>query len=174
MTISLRHTAAAIAAILALAAASCRTSEANYRAAYEKAVAVRDDATPLDSTVYGKMRREMQRSVLVAGTDTVPVRVLHVSPTPAADGTPGTIRAPYGIVAGQFKQLFNARSLCARLHETGYTEASVVNTAEPYYYVVASWQPDAASAAAALRELERAAPVALREPLPFVLQPARR
>lgn len=72
---------ATLIAALTLGAVSCRTSEANYRAAYEKARAGRDDALPIDSTIYGKVRREMRTSVLVAGGDTVAVRVMPVNAT---------------------------------------------------------------------------------------------
>lgn len=112
----------------------------------------------------------MRTSVLVAGGDTVAVRVMPVNATSADDGSSATIPAAYGVVAGQFKTLFNARSLCKRLQDSGYGAASIVNTSEPYYYVVASWHDDGAAAAAALRALEQDAPVALRDPLPFVLQ----
>lgn len=164
--------AAGIAATLLLA--GCKTTEANYREAYDKAVAGRDQGIAMDSTVYGKVRREMRSSYLVAGGDSVALRVAHVSPTPADDGTAWSIPAQYGVVAGQFKTLFNARSLCDRLKAAGYDGASVVNTSEPYYYVVAAWCADGAEAAATLRRLEREQPVAMREPLPFILKPAGR
>ena len=170
---SLLRTVAACA-VLAIAAAGCKTTEANYRAAYDKAVAGRNDNIALDSTVYGKVRREMRSSFLVAAGDSVPMRTLFVSPTPDEDDNKTTLGGRYGIAVGQFKTLFNARSLCDRLHEAGYPAASIVNTSEPYYYVIASWTDDAAEAATALRRIERKQPVAMREPLPFVLSPAGR
>ena len=161
----------ALAAVAVCAGATaCRTNEPNYRAAYEKTIAGRDAGVPLDSSVYGKVRRQMTVTMLSAGGDSAELRAIPVNPTPAPDGTPGAIPQPYGIVAGQFKTLFNARSLCDRLHETGYTEASIVQTAEPYYYIVASWQPDGATAIAAMRRLQAEAPVAMREPVPFILK----
>ena len=118
----------ALAAVAVCAGATaCRTNEANYRAAYEKTIAGRDAGVPLDSSVYGKVRRQMTVTMLSAGGDSAELRAIPVNPTPAPDGTPGAIPQPYGIVAGQFKTLFNARSLCDRLHETGYTEASIVH-----------------------------------------------
>ena len=162
---------AASVVLLGICASGCRTTEANYREAYNKALAGREEATPLDSTIYGKVRREMRSTVLVAGGDTVSLRSIHVNPTPETDGAAASaLPAPFGVVAGQFKTLFNARSLCKRLREEGYGEASVVNTAEPYYYVVASWHQSGLDAAQALRKLQAKAPVAMREPLPFVLQ----
>lgn len=159
----------AIAAI-AVMATGCRTSEANYRAAYDKAVEGRKEATPLDSTIYGKVRREMRSTALIVGGDTISMRVLPVNATPDENDKVSVPAGAYGVVAGQFKTLFNARSLCRRLQDAGYAEASVVNTAEPYYYVVASWHPDGASAAEAIKTLAKQAPVAMRDPLPFVLK----
>ncbi len=164
-----------IAATASLLATACKTSEANYRAAYDKAVAGREGGMAIDSTVYGKVRREMRSSYLIADGDSLPLRTMHVSATPAVEGEKADpVASRYGIVAGQFKTLFNARSLCARLRAAGYETASIVQTAEPYYYVVATWCADGSEAAAALRRLRDDSPVAMREPLPFVLCPAGR
>lgn len=160
--------------IAAMTLAGCRTNEANYRAAYEKAIAGRDDGAPLDSTIYGKVRREMKSSMLVADADSVPLRTMHVNHTPDENNAVAATTAQYGVVAGQFKTLFNARSLCRRLHDAGYKDASIVNTSEPYYYVVASWHTGGTQAIHALRKLEKEAPVAMREPVPFMLKPAGR
>lgn len=163
-----------LTAVLAtIAATGCKTTEANYRAAYDKAVAGRSDNIAIDSTVYGKVRREMRSSYLVAAGDSVPMRTLYVSATPDEDGAkPAAELKRYGVAVGQFKTLFNARSLCSRLQEAGFSNIAIVNTAEPFYYVVVDWTNDAAEAATALRRIERKPPVALREPLPFILRPA--
>lgn len=163
-------TTALAALAVSICATSCRTNEANYRAAYEKTIAGRDAGVPLDSSIYGKVRRQMTVTMLSAGGDSAELRAIPVNPAPAPDGTPGSIPQPYGVVAGQFKTLFNARSLCDRLHEAGYADASIVQTAEPYYYIVASWQPDGAAAIAAMRRLQAEAPVVMRDPLPFILR----
>ena len=164
----------AAAAVLALCASACRTTEANYREAYDKAIAGHEQTVPIDSTIYGKVRREMHTSILVAGGDSAELRTMHINPTENEDGTPGKTPLQYGVVAGQFKTLFNARSLCGRLRDAGYNDASIVNTAEPYYYVVASWHTDAKQAVQARNQIAKDAPVVMREPLPFVLKPASR
>jgi len=164
----------AAAVVLAICVSACRTSEANYKAAYDKAIAGRGQIVPLDSTIYGKVRREMHTAILVAGGDSAELRTMHVSPTDNEDGTPGKTPLQYGVVAGQFKTLFNARSLCDRLRTAGYSDASIVNTSEPYYYVVASWHTDSKQAVQAQHKIKKDAPVVMREPLPFVLKPASR
>ena len=162
--------------VLAIAVTACRTSEANYRSAYEKAVAGRDESAPVDSTIYGTFRRQMRTTMLSTATDTAELRVMHISVTPEEGERKvhPDVNDGYGVVAGQFKTLFNARSLCSRLREAGYPDAFVVQTAEPYYYVIASWQPEGNAAIAAARELKDKAPVAMRKPLPYLLKAAGR
>lgn len=161
---------------LAILLGACRTSEANYRAAYEKAVAGREDATPVDSTIYGAVRRQMRTTLMSNANDTVELRVMHISITPEDGERPvrPDVNEGYGVVAGQFKTLFNARSLCERLRGAGYPEAFVVQTGEPYYYVVAAWLPEGNAAIDAAGELRKKAPVAMRKPLPYLLKAAGR
>lgn len=161
---------------LAIAVTACRTSEANYRAAYEKAVAGREESAPVDSTIYGVVRRQMRTTMLSTGSDTVQLRVMHISVAPdEGEKQPHPdVATGYGVVAGQFKTLFNARSLCSRIREAGYPDAFVVQTAEPYYYVIATWQPEGNAAIATAKEFEAKSPVALRKPLPYLLQAASR
>ncbi len=161
----------ALSAILALG--SCKTSEANYRAAYDKAVAGRADRIDLDSTIYGKHRRSMTSREMVVGADTVEVKTQHVSVTPEGGGIRENLRQ-YNVVVGQFKTLFNATSMRERLVDAGYPEAFVVQTAEPYYYVVLASYASLSDASAARRRVaDGSFPLPLREPLPFILQAVR-
>lgn len=163
-------TIAALSAAAALAVTGCKTSEANYRAAYERAIEGREDATPLDSTVYGRHRRSMDSREVVVGSDTVELKTQRVSVTEGGGGIREYLK-PYSVVVGQFKQLFNAESLRGRLVEGGYPRAFIVQTAEPYYYIILSSHASLEEAAAALSELGARTdfPVAMREPVPFVL-----
>lgn len=69
--------------------------------------------------------------------------------------------------------MFNAKSMRQRLCDKGYTGAFVVQTAEPYYYVVAQDYDDQSQAAAALKRMRANPPFRLRDPLPFLLRPVR-
>lgn len=164
-------------AILILAAATCvvgcKTSEANYRAAYEKAVAARSSDEDIDSTIYGEVRRQMTtQTVNMPDGRSVQVCSQFVRVTEGGGGIPENLKQ-FNVVAGQFKQLFNAKSLRDRLTDLGYPGAFVVETAEPYYYVVAGSYPTLLSATDALEELRRKSPVAMKAPLPFILDAAR-
>ena len=152
----------------------CKTNENNYRQAYEKAVEAREAAdADLDSTIYGRARRDFAMQQLVVGKDTVDVKVQHVKVTPDGGGINESLMR-YNVVAGQFKQLFTAKSMRERLFDAGYPASFVVQTSEPYYYVISSSHNDAAAAVEALRRLEADRPVGMKPPVPYILQRAGR
>ncbi|MBD5215193.1 MAG: SPOR domain-containing protein [Bacteroidales bacterium] len=152
--------------------AGCKTSEANYRAAYEKAVAARAEDESIDSTIYGQVRRQMKSQVMQTPDGrSVEVQSQFVKVTENGGGIPENLKS-YNVVAGQFKQLFNAKSLRDRLTDLGYPGAFVVETSEPYYYVVAGSYSGLTQAADALEQLRAKAPVAMKAPLPFILHAA--
>ena len=160
--------------LASLALVGCKTSEANYRQAYERAIAARDSTSDLDSTIYGQVRREMKiRQMTLADGSSVPVYSQHVRITEGGGGINESLRR-YNVVVGRFKQAFNAKSLRNRLvDDCGIPSAFVVETAEPYYYVVASSHSTLAEAAAAMRALPSSVPP-MREPLPFILDATSR
>lgn len=166
-----------IAACLLFAAAvvsSCKTTEANYRAAYEKAVAGRDSLTPLENTIYGRHRRNASASVAVLGNDTIEVLSTRVAVTDGGGGIRENLK-PYSLVVGQFKQIVNAKSLRERLVDAGYPKTFVVNTAEPYYYIILdsfATREEALKACVSLRH-DKSFPIAMRDGLPLVLNVPR-
>lgn len=158
-------------AIMIVSLAACKTTEENYRAAYEKTIAARDEADR--ETIYGAQRRDIHHQAVISGADTIPVVIENVSPV-SADKEPVPAVLAYNVVAGRFKQQFNAFSLRDRLFEAGYKDAMVVKTAEPYYYIVTSTFASPKDAKAALEKLKAAAPVAMSDPLPFILHDPRK
>lgn len=149
---------------------SCKTSEANYRAAYEKAIAGRDSLTALENTIYGRHRRNTTSSLAVVDNDTVEMIATRVRVTEGGGGINENL-GPYSVVVGQFKQLVNAKSLRERLVDAGYPKAFVVETAEPYYYVLLNSYSTQAEAVKACTRVRSASdfPIALRDGLPVVL-----
>ncbi len=154
-------------AILALGLlAGCKTTEANYRSAYDRAVAGRDSAMAFEQTIYGKHRRNVITREVVASTgDTVTMRAMMVVP---AKGYEDVELKPYNVVVGEFKQLFNASSMCTRLRQGGYAGAFVVKNKEPYHYVILSTHNSAEEAVKALKSIKKL-PVATKEPCPYVM-----
>ena len=165
-TLILASIAAAVAGL-----ASCKTSEAHYRSAYEKAIAGRDSLTAIENTIYGRHRRSTTTSVAIAGTDTADMITARVRVTEGGGGIKENLK-PYSVVVGQFKQLVNAKSLRERLVDAGYPTAFVVETGEPFYYIVLNSYPTRAEAVRACSELEKNVadfPIALRDGMPVIL-----
>lgn len=161
--------AIAVLSAIAFLAPACKTTEANYRSAYDKAIAGRDSATAIDQTIYGTHRRSIgSRVAITAGGDTAEVRTQFVSVTEGGGGSKENMH-PYNVVVGQFKQQFNAKSMRQRLADAGYLQAFVVQNGEPYYYVILSSYETEAEAIKALNSIPQKFPITLRSPLPFIL-----
>lgn len=159
-----------VAGVVILALPACKTTEANYRAAYETAKE-RSRSGNLDSTVYARIRKEARPSTVKVGNDTLPLVTQNVKLT--ADGaSAGAPLRRYNLVVAQFKQIFNARSMKKRLVDGGYPEALIVETKEPLYYVIAESYDNAAAALDGLNAVKEASPLPLKEPFPWILQPA--
>lgn len=147
---------------------SCKTSEANYRQAYERAVAGRDSINDIESNIYGATRREMDmRTIILPDSTTVEVYTQRVVPT-IDSNTPQQQLNRYNVVVGRFKQIFNARSLRNRLAEGAYPAAMIVENSEPYYFVVIGSYTTLPDAVAAMRAIPEGS-IAMRTPLPFIL-----
>lgn len=153
------------------AAYSCKTTEANYRAAYEKAIAGRDSSEALENTIYGRERRQVGFEYVAVGGDTVAVRRQLVKVTDGGGAIPENLKR-YCVVIGQFKQRFNAVSMRDRLavSEGTLPEAFVVETGEPYYYVIGGSYATIGEAAERLKSFRTNPPVPFREPLPYILE----
>ena len=165
--------ALALLLLAAVAVTACKTTAANYRAAYEKALAGRDSVPGYEATIYGKYRRQLRDRTLVCAGDTIDVKVQAVAVTDAPQGGSAADLRKYSVVVGQFKQLFNARSLRDRLVEAGYARTFVVHTAEPYYFIVLDSYDSLPQARLALDSVVANAasmPVVMKAPLPFILQ----
>ncbi len=158
-----------VAAAMVLLSA-CKTTEENYRRAYETAKEATKDK-PLSETIYAKMRDEARPGQVVLGNDTLPLRGEFVKITKEQPGAPSVL-ANYCVVVAQFKQLFNAKSMGRRLVDAGYVDAMVVETREPLYYVVIRGCNNAADAVKLLKQLRKNPPIRLRHPFPWVLTPS--
>ncbi len=153
---------------LAVIVSGCKTSEANYRAAYEKAVAGRDSGDAIENTIYGAKRRDIDSRKIIADGDTVEARVQRVVMTPDGGGISENLRM-YNVVVGQFKQEFNAVSMRNRLADSGYPGTFVVQNNEPYYYVVLGSYDTQAEAVQAIKAIPEDFPITMKAPLPYIL-----
>ena len=101
-----------VAVVAAMALGACKTTEANYKAAYEAAKIQQRQSADIDSTIYGKVRRQGTMMQLSVGQDTLPIRTEAIGYTDGGGASRETVRK-YNIVVGQFKQVFNARCASA-------------------------------------------------------------
>ena len=160
----------ALIALSTISLTGCKTSEANYKAAYQTAKTASSDG--IDSTIYAKIRQEAVPTAILADGDSIRTQAefttIYSEP---GDTVPSVI--PYGIVVAQFKQIFNAKAMRQRLQQSGYHNACIVNTREPLYYVIAEYYSDINDAARGLKRLNTDNTVKTRPPFPWILRNPR-
>lgn len=158
-------------ALAAITLASCKTTEANYRAAYTEAVNHNRNSSGVDSTIYSRIRNNASMSTLKVDGDTLPMRTEFIGYTDGGGASRDMVKT-YNIVVAQFKQLFNARQMRERLQAAGYPETIILHTREPLYYVVTATVATPAEARAAYRKVKADKKIYLKPPTPFILRPA--
>lgn len=149
----------------------CKTTEANYRQAYQTAVAQREESAGIDSTIYARIRNSATTSSLIVDGDSLPVRTEYIGFTDGG-GMDKERMKKYNVVVGQFKQVFNARQMRERLKAAGYGDAFIVHTREPLYYVAVSTSDSPEDIISEWKRVTSDKSIVLRAPMPFVLQPA--
>lgn len=126
--------AAILLAALTLGAAGCRTTEANYRAAYDvaKAKASNPD-NEQDPEVKARLEQQRKRrtTVYIVGRDTIDAEAMFLSRVDTVGRVPRFSVAVHG-----FEQQFNALAMMKRLKANGFPEAYVCKTAAPVFYVM--------------------------------------
>lgn len=156
-------------AVLAVATLmGCKTNEKNYRAAYEKAV--QHERAGIDSTIYEKIRREARPMETEVAGEKVGVMTVPVSVTVGFGHRQQLKR--YSVVASQFRQLFNAKTMMNRLKGYGY-DAFVVQTREPLYLVIAGSDDEQSMVMKVLDAISKDKRVVLKDPYPCLLDAAR-
>lgn len=150
---------------VALLVGACKTSEANYRAAYEKAKDKgRSDA--VEAEVYQQIEREQQPSELTFGSVSFPARYMNLTTADINKENIGKVEK-FSVVMASFRQAFNASSMAARLRDMGFEKAFVAIDRDGSYFVVAVSTSESETAA---QSLTRALgmPTGARAPFPYV------
>lgn len=151
---------------------ACKPNEEAYKSAYESAIAKRDaDGGALEGTVYNRYREMAKPSEIAVGSDTLAVITEFIGYTENGGASRETTKR-YNVVVGRFKQVFNARQMRERLQANGYPDVFILHTREPLYYVVTATCDTPEEALDELRRVKADSTLVLRDPLPFVLQPA--
>lgn len=156
--------------ILAAIVAGCKTTEENYRAAYERAVDAKDDRDSAGN-IYGSQSDKPMQQYVAFGNDTLAITVEPLSKVKESDTDTAAMRL-YNVAVGRFRQQFNAFSMRGRVAEAGYGGAIVAADADSHYYVIAVSVSTPAEASRALEKIksEGIEGVAIRPPMPEVIR----
>lgn len=162
---------AAVVAGVAFSLTSCRTTEANYRAAYERTIARQNEG--IDSATVAAIENERgPRQMRINDSISLPVVSRFVKAVEGGGGTRESIKK-YSVVVAGFSQLFNARSMRERLVDSGkWLGAFVVQSGEEYF-VVAQSSDDPAEASRALDSVKADGTIYIKSPFPWVLRRPR-
>lgn len=158
-----------LAGFLVLFIVGCSTTEANYRAAYEKAKEKQLDTG--DSITTQALKNEATPKNMRFGEITLPVRTEPIGITKDGGGK-NEYLCLYNVVAGSFRQKFNAVSMAQRLADDGYDMAFVVHNRMGIYYVVAGSVSTPAAALQLLDSVRADGRMLLKPPFPYVLRAA--
>lgn len=155
-------------AALGIVATGCRTTEKNYREAYEKALEKRNEG--LTEAELDALEREQATPKSVYRGDSIPLKAMWVN---TVSETSKTAALEYNVVTGMFRQQFNATSAMKRLRDGGYPGAFLLIDGEKNFIVAATTTASLDSAVVQLRQLQASSPIALKAPYPFILRKAR-
>lgn len=149
--------------------AGCKTTEANYKAAYE--IAKEKQMGTGDSVTDKALKNYQMPRPMVFGSDTLQVRTEPVGITVKGGGTNAMLKK-YCVVAGQFHQIFNASSMRTRMISEGYEGTFILHNRSKQYYVVAGSYDLPSEARVMVDSLKADKALVLKSPFPYVLRPA--
>lgn len=152
---------------------SCRTTEANYRAAYEVAKASQERAAAADDDGLDENTRRMlalnhknRQSVQIVGSDTLNISTIYCK----LESGPTDTVPQYAVVANAFSQVFNANALRERLQQAGFKDAYILRTSTPDFYVAAAGSDNVADIPAIVSALAQAGNPGSRAGFPAVVR----
>lgn len=136
---------------MAIVMMACHTTEANFKASYD--LAAQKTREGVGEETYSKIQAEQNKKNATLAGDSVKMRRMFVS---AVDDADKAKLKRYNVVIKEFKQKFNATSMCARLRESGAPEAIAVYAGqEKMYYVVAGSYATAEEAAEFMHSMDK-------------------
>lgn len=157
-------------AAAAVVLVGCKTTEANYRAAYEATIASRtpNERDGLDENTRRLLaldRKNVHSKAVVDG-DTLAITTLFVT----MESNDPKFVPQYSVVSNAFSQVFNARALLNRLIEAGFTNAYIFKTATPDYYVAAGGSDEIADIPLIRKRLDEAGNPGSRAGFPVIIR----
>ena len=157
-----------VVSIFVLIAVSCRTTEKNYREAYELA---KGTGTLQDTLIVNLIAEDQAPVEVEVAGRIMKMRKEYVSIVTDKDVTKDMLKR-FNVVVGRFKQLFNARSMATRMSSLGYSSFVVVDRTSSYFVVAAA--TDMSEEALVMYEKVLSDNrVVYKTPFPWVLEPAQ-
>lgn len=144
----------------------CKTTEANYRSAYERTLAKQNEGYTDD--ILDNIRREEAIPRTLYKGDSIPLRAMYVNTVREDSTTRAALK--YNVVTGIFAQRFNAGSALTRLRENGYPDALMLVNGDRKYIISAYTTQSLDSAVTHWRQISARPPYALPSPFPYILQ----
>jgi len=168
MKTPLRIILPAVSALLLLS--GCKTTEANYKAAYETAAAHQRERTGNVDTPELIQRGALAPTLTTIDGVTLPLATAWITSVKEKDVAPYSSVRKYNVAVARFRQIFNARQMLTRLKAGGYPGALVIKTADAYF-VATETTSKADSAYIGLEKVKSDSALSLRTPFPFILRP---
>lgn len=166
--------AAIIAAVTLTLFSACKTSEKNYRTAYETARQhqIERNGGDLTNGIAMTQTGQLKPTLHTVGDVSFPMATTWVRSESGVTSPIDSIHK-YNVAVGQFKQIFNARSMFNRLKQSHYPDAVMMKTSEGYYVVATMSTTVPIEALKGLEEVKADTTVKPHEPFPFILRPAQ-
>lgn len=165
---NMKHYLLLAIALIMLGAVGCKTSEENYKAAYDKAVARTQESVGKEA--YDKVQAEKRRYTEVVNGDSVRVVRAHCN---IVDGKATEVKK-YSVVVAVFDQLINARSYRDRLRDQeGFESYVVLNNADKKYHVILQGFDDKPQAVAFIKNIQdnpSFIKMKIMVPIPWILE----
>lgn len=146
---------------------ACKTTEQNYRAAYELA---QQKKAGTDTVTDRLIDREAGPAQVTVGGISLPMKTEYTRPVRDLEGFNINDFQKYNVVIASFRQLFNAKSVRKRAIEAGFDKAFIVINNEQVYYVIAASCATPAEAEAALKKVNDVKPVVMKSPYPYIMR----
>jgi len=144
---------------------SCHSNEANYKAAYDKAMQKHQEG--IGKEVLDKIQAEARKYTEVVNGDSV--RLLRMYANVNLDSA--SVAKRFNVVVASFKQQFNAQTMRDRLRkEEGFPSYILFGGRERKYYVVVKGFDQKDVAAAFIKSLDSHMKMQVLEPIPWILE----
>ncbi len=161
----MRHYILILLVALLVGMTGCHSNEANYKAAYDKAMQKHQEG--IGQEAFDKIQAEARKYTEVVNGDSV--RLLRMYANVTLDSA--SVARRFNVVIASFKQQFNAQTMRDRLRrEEGFPSYILFGGRERKYYVVVKAFDEKDVAAAFIKGLDTHLKMPVLEPIPWILE----